>query len=55
LYLLDSNTVIYFFKGLGNVAGLLLSKPPKDIAIPAIALYELEVGIAKSNHPNRIS
>lgn len=53
MYLLDTNTVIYFFKGLGNVAGMLLSKPPKDVAIPAIALYELEVGIAKSNHPKK--
>lgn len=35
------------------MAGMLLSKPPKDVAIPAIALYELEVGIAKSNHPKK--
>ena len=53
MYLLDTNTIIYFFKGLGNVAEILLSKSPKDIAIPAIALYELEVGIAKSNNPKK--
>jgi len=51
LYLLDTNTLIYFFKDMGNVASTLLSKSPKDIAIPAIALYELEVGIAKSSNP----
>jgi tRNA(fMet)-specific endonuclease VapC len=50
VYLLDTNTLIYFFKGMGNVANILLSKSPKDIIIPAIALYELEVGIAKSNN-----
>ena len=53
LYILDTNTLIYFFKGLGNVAGILLSKSPKDISIPSIALYELEVGIAKSTKPNK--
>lgn len=53
MYLLDTNTLIYFFKGLGNVAENLLSKSPKDISIPSIALYELEVGIAKSNSPKK--
>lgn len=53
MYLLDTNTLIYFFKGMGNVAETLLSKSPKDISIPSIALYELEVGIAKSNNPKK--
>jgi len=53
LYLLDTNTLIYFFKNLGNVSGVLLSKSPKEITIPAIALYELEVGIAKSKNPKK--
>lgn len=53
LYLLDTNTLIYFFKGIGNVADILLSKSPKDISIPSIALYELEVGIAKSTNPKK--
>lgn len=53
MYLLDTNTLIYFFKDMGNVAGTLLSKSPKDISIPSIALYELEVGIAKSNSPQK--
>lgn len=38
---------------MGNVSKVMLSKSPKDIAIPAIALYELEVGIAKSNNPQK--
>lgn len=53
MYLLDTNTIIYFFKGLGNIADILLSKTPKDIAIPAISLYELEVEIAKSSNPKK--
>jgi tRNA(fMet)-specific endonuclease VapC len=55
LYLLDTNTLIYFFKGIGNVANTLLSKAPKDILIPSIALFELEVGIAKSSKPQKRS
>ncbi len=53
MYLLDTNTLIYFFKGMGNVADNLLSKSPKDIAIPSITLFELEVGIAKSSNPKK--
>ncbi|MCI5118350.1 MAG: type II toxin-antitoxin system VapC family toxin [Candidatus Electrothrix sp. LOE1_4_5] len=53
MYLLDTNTLIYFFKDIGNVAETLLSKSPKNISIPSIVLYELEVGIAKSNNPKK--
>lgn len=53
MYVLDTSTLIYFFKGLGNVAENLLSKSPKDIGIPTIVLFELEVGIAKSNSPKK--
>jgi tRNA(fMet)-specific endonuclease VapC len=55
LYVLDTNTLIYFFKGLGNVAERLLSLPPTQIAIPAIVRFELEVGIAKSKAPQKRS
>jgi len=53
VYILDTNTLIYFFKGMGNVSGRLLSVPPKEIAIPAIVIYELEYGIAKSSSPKK--
>ncbi len=36
---------------MGRVKSHLLSTPPQEIAIPSIVLYELEVGIAKSNSP----
>jgi len=49
MYALDTNTLIYYFKGMGNVAEKLLHTAPRDIAIPSIVLYELEVGLAKSN------
>ena len=51
MYVLDTNTLIYFFKGMGNVSKHLLKVPPKEIAVPTIVLFELEVGIAKSTSP----
>lgn len=51
MFLLDTNTLIYFFKGQGRVAEQLLSTPPAEIAVPTVVVYELEVGIAKSSQP----
>lgn len=53
MFALDTNTLIYFFKGEGNVAGHLLNIAPRDIGIPAVVLYELELGIARSNQPRK--
>ena len=53
MYILDTNTLVYFFKGMGNVSKQILTIPPKDIGIPTIVLFELEVGIAKSTSPKK--
>lgn len=53
MLVLDTNILIYFFKGMGNVAQKMLATPPKDIAVPAIVLYELNVGIQKSSSPRK--
>ena len=53
MYALDTNTLIYFFKGMGNVARYLLDESPKDIAVPAIVLFELAVRISKSAAPEK--
>lgn len=53
MYVIDTNTLIYFFKGMGSVPEKLLEVSPKDIAIPAVVLYELEYGIAKSTSPRK--
>ncbi len=52
-FVLDTNTLIYFFKGQGRVAERLLDVPPGDIGIPAVVLYELELGIARSGQPRK--
>ena len=51
MYVLDTNTLIYFFRGDGRVAERLLATSPADVALPAVVVYELETGIAKSFDP----
>lgn len=47
-FLLDTNTLIYFFRGQGHVADKLLATQPGDIAVSTITLFELETGLRKS-------
>ena len=51
MYVLDTNTLIYFFKGKGRVAERMIVEAPANIGIPAIVVYELQTGIAKSASP----
>lgn len=53
MFVLDTNTLIYFFRGEGQVARRLLATPPASIGIPAPVVYELETGLAKSTDPKR--
>jgi tRNA(fMet)-specific endonuclease VapC len=54
MYLLDTNTVIYFFKGMGRVSEHLLQTDRREVAIPAISLFELETGVAKAKSSERL-
>jgi len=53
MYALDTNSLVYFFKGTGRVSEHLLATAPREVAVPAVAVYELEVGIAKSTSPKK--
>lgn len=53
MFLLDTNTLIYFFKGQGNVAERMLAQPRSQLLLSSIVLYELETGIAKSSDSKR--
>lgn len=53
MYVLDTNTLIYYFRNQGGVARKLLSVLPSEIAVPSIVVYELERGIAKSTSPRK--
>lgn len=47
LYLLDTDTVSFALRGEGNVAAMLLSKRPSQIAISSLTLGELRFGAEK--------
>ncbi|QEI40587.1 tRNA(fMet)-specific endonuclease VapC [Dolichospermum sp. UHCC 0315A] len=51
MYILDTNTLIYYFKGQGQVAENFANVSAQEISIPTIVLFELQVGIAKSTSP----
>lgn len=51
MIVLDTNALIYFFRGQGRVGERLLAASPAEVAVAAVSVYELEVGIAKSSHP----
>jgi tRNA(fMet)-specific endonuclease VapC len=53
LYALDTNSLIYFFKGLGDVGKRLIEQRPSQVAIPTVVVYELEVGLTKSKAPKK--
>ncbi|MDX2217536.1 MAG: type II toxin-antitoxin system VapC family toxin [Burkholderiales bacterium] len=53
MFLLDTNTLIYFFKGEGGVAARLLATPPDQVAVCTVSLFELETGLRKSSSPKQ--
>ncbi|MDM0086192.1 MULTISPECIES: type II toxin-antitoxin system VapC family toxin [unclassified Variovorax] len=50
-YLLDTNTLIYAFRGVGEVRARVDSTSDADMRLCAINLFELEFGFAKSRDP----
>ena len=48
MFALDTNAVIHFFKGVGRVGDRLLATAPRELALPAVVLYEIEVGLLRS-------
>jgi len=52
-FLLDTDTVIHFLKGRGQIAQRLLQIPPSELALSTISLYELYVGVVRSSQPER--
>lgn len=49
MYLLDTNTLIYFFKQQGQVAAHLKNIAVSQVAIPSMVLFELEYGVLRSS------
>jgi len=53
VFALDCNTIIYALKGKGEVRERLQDTDIRQIAIPAVVVYELEVGTLGSENPVR--
>ena len=46
-YLLDTNTVSFAIRGIGNVGESILKHTPKDLAVSSITEAELSYGVKK--------
>jgi tRNA(fMet)-specific endonuclease VapC len=51
--LLDTNTLIYYLKGLESVVSRLQKASPREVAIPSVVAYEIEYGTLKTRSPHR--
>lgn len=51
MYLLDTNTLIYFFKQQGHVAAHLKNVAAHQVFISSVVLFELEYGVLRSTRP----
>ncbi len=51
MFLLDTDTLIFFFRGQGRVAEHLLATAPANVAVGAITVCEIDTGIARSSDP----
>jgi tRNA(fMet)-specific endonuclease VapC len=53
MFLLDTNTVIDYFRGKGRVAERLLAATPEQVALPSVVAYEVWVGVLGSQNVRR--
>jgi tRNA(fMet)-specific endonuclease VapC len=53
VFVLDTNTVLDYFKGKGRVAERLLAVAPSEIALSAVSAYEVWAGVLGSQNPKR--
>ena len=51
MFVLDTNAVIHYFKGQGRVAERLLTVSPGEVALPSLVVFELTVGVLRSDNP----
>ncbi|RMX00998.1 type II toxin-antitoxin system VapC family toxin [Allofranklinella schreckenbergeri] len=47
MWLLDTNTVSYYFRGQAQVVTRLQALPPAQVGVPAVVEYELRYGLAR--------
>ncbi|WP_298428583.1 PIN domain-containing protein [Ottowia sp.] len=47
MWVLDTNTISYYFRGEPQVVQRLQAQRPAEIGVPAIVVYELRYGLAR--------
>jgi tRNA(fMet)-specific endonuclease VapC len=53
LTLLDTNIIVFYFKGMPSVVARILAMEGPELAIPSVVAYELEYGTLKARGPRR--
>jgi tRNA(fMet)-specific endonuclease VapC len=53
LTLLDTNIIVFYFKGMPSVVARILAMEGPELAIPSVVAYELEYGTLKGKGPRR--
>ena len=53
-YLLDTNTLIYAYRGQGKCRDALAQSRSEELVLSSIVVFEVEYGIAKSTNPERL-
>ena len=53
-FLLDTNVLVYAFKGQGGCRERINRTPAQSLAISTITVFEIEFGLAKSNYPSHL-
>ncbi len=53
MILLDTNTIVHYLKGRESVVSRFRAASPRELALPAIVLYELECGAQSASSVTR--
>ena len=53
MILLDTNTLIYYIRGIESVIKRFQAAPRSQLGIPSIVAYEIEYGALKTGSPRR--
>jgi tRNA(fMet)-specific endonuclease VapC len=53
-FLLDTNILVYAFKGQRGCREHINRAPAQSLAISSITIFEIEFGLAKSNNPSHL-
>lgn len=47
MWMLDTNTISYYFRGVPSVCSRLLQASPADLAVSTVVVYELKSGLLR--------